>query len=438
MSKNFQNCFFGFMVAFVCLCTFNLFADAPKKIFFVVHTETINGKGVTELYAQMKKDGHDVKIVSVPLLTNGNKIMYDMDVNFTKKFEEKDVIFPCGKEKPYLKCTGIDEYKPDYVFVQNPYNSFKGSSLDPHFTLENLKKTAKKVAYIVYGPHIFHQAHCNNETLPTMIDYVFVDSESTKKIFIEHLKFKPENVVVSGYQNYKNVRDLIKNQDKNKETKTFKETILWLPRWTLHFNYRDMNEGGSTFLSYERFFYNYAKENPDIRLIVRPHGLLFQYGVDTKYFSAEEAEEIKNKFKSLKNVVFSEHISDPLEKNVIESDIVISDGSSALGEVVVADKPIIYLSNGWNNEFNSNDLGRELKDHLYMAHSPTEILGTIETIRASHYVPFKRAIHSKRDYVRVKVLNKVFEDDYSKFKKKLDPVKNPAKFISAFVKKENL
>ena len=43
------------------------------------------------------------------------------------------------------------------------------------------------------------------------------------------------------------------------------------------------------------------------------------------------------------------------------SDIIISDGSSALAEAVVADKPIIYLSNGANIEFESNTLSKRVQ-----------------------------------------------------------------------------
>ncbi|MCC8417482.1 MAG: hypothetical protein LN588_03055 [Rickettsia endosymbiont of Bryobia graminum] len=222
---------------------------------FIVHTETINGKGVLDLYKQLKSRNHDIKIAVIPLLVKNNEVLYDLDVNFANKFESSDVIFPCGTQKPYKTCSPISQ-KFDYIFVHNPYNLSKSSALDPYFTLEGLKKITHKLAYIVYGPHLFHQDTYNKDTynstdLKKLIDVAFVDSESTKKIFIEHFNFKPNNIQVSGYQNYKNVRELSKQQ---KKVENSPETILWLPRWTLNFRYRDLHEGGSTFLSYYHFF----------------------------------------------------------------------------------------------------------------------------------------------------------------------------------------
>jgi hypothetical protein len=380
----------SFLILFIGLFIVNLSdslsADTPKKIMFIVHTETINGKGVLQMYKTLKARGHDIKIVAMPLLISGDKIRYDMDLEFAKKFDPKDVFYPCGTTKPYTACKPLENYQADIVFIQNPYNSVKGSMLDPHFTLEGLRKIAKKTAYIVYGPHLFHQTTCNNIELKKVIDLVFVDSASTKKIFVEDLEYDPKNVMVSSFQNYKNVRELMKTYTKPKDS-PYKETILWLPRWTLSFNYRDQHEGGSTFMNYYHFFYNHAVENPDVKLVVRPHAGLNRFAIDSKFLSQKDLDEIINKFKSLKNVTWSEHLTAPLEDDVIQADIVIADGTSALGEVVVANKPIIYLSNGWDNEFNSNDLGHEFKDYLYMARDPNMILSHMATIRSTKFKP---------------------------------------------------
>ncbi|WCR57023.1 MAG: hypothetical protein PG979_001080 [Rickettsia asembonensis] len=100
------------------------------------------------------------------------------------------------------------------------------------------------------------------------------------------------------------------------------------------------------------------------------------------------------------------------------SDIVISDGTSSLAEVVVADKPIIYLSNGWNNEFNSNALSKELKKYMYFAYEPQDIINSIEFIKQNHYLPYHE--------------NSVGRNQ---FKKMLDPVENPATFIAEYLLK---
>ena len=204
-----------------------------------------------------------------------------------------------------------------------------------------------------------------------------------------------------------------------------------MSRWTLHFKERDLNEGGSTFLSYYHFFYNYAVENPDVQLIIRPHGSTFPYAVESQFLSQSDVDHIIDKFKLLKNVVLSSHSGVPLEQDILKADIIISDGSSALGEAVVADKPIIYLSNGSDNEFNSNDLVASLKKFIYLAHDPKEIINFIEFIRKTNYHSFIPSDNATLTSIDPK--NVYDNDGRFDLKKILDPVIDPADCITNYV-----
>ena len=85
----------------------------------------------------------------------------------------------------------------------------------------------------------------------------------------------------------------------------------------------------------------------------------------------------------------------------------------------IADKPIIYLSNGANIEFESNALSKELKKHVFLAYDPGDIKQYMEFIRQNDYIP------------------NTFEDgkmlDRQEFKRMLDPVENPGKFIAEYL-----
>jgi hypothetical protein len=399
----------------------------PKKIMFIVHTETIGGKGVYDMYEEMKKVGHSVKIIAIPNIYYGKNIA-DIDISFTNKFDPNDVIYPCGQKAPYEKCESINQYKADYIFIQNPYDTFKGSILEAYFMNDSLRKIAKKLMFVVYGPHLFHQHTINDTNLPNLVDTVFVDSESTKDIYINYYSFPKDRIVVSGYQTYKLTRDRVAKAQKHQQ-----ETILWLPRWVLSFKGRMQCEGGSTFLNYHYFFYNYAKDNPHINFIIRPHLLLFSNSVEKSHLNQNDLDEIFEKFKSLKNVTISMHTNRSLVDDIIVSDIVISDGTSALGEVVVADKPIIYLSNGCNIEFTSNKLSRALEKYIYLAYDPSDILQYLDYIRENRYKPFQEPecttnIECKLLRIKDKIFGNILKRD--DFKKILDPVENPAEFIA--------
>lgn len=385
-----------------------------KRVMFIAHSESWGGKGLLEIYQKMKKQGHDVKIVAVPYFVK-KKLKEPVDLSFFQKFDSDDVIYPCGKTAPYEKCESIDAYRPDYVFIPTPYDLWETSIMDPYFMRAHLKTISPHVSFIVYGPHLFHCDLINHKVTPEKIDLAFVDSESTKKIYVDRYHFPPDRVIVSGYQSYKETRDAMEK----KRPKDHKETILWLPRWALFMNQKEKFEAGSTFMNYHFFFYNYAKAHPEINFIVRPHMLLKSFAVESQFMSQEDMDTIIAKFKSLPNVRWSEHATTSLIDDIIESDIVVSDGTSALGEVVVAGKPIIYLGNGWDNEFNSNDLSREFKGFLYMAYKPDHIIKYIKAIRKNDY----RA--TKKDKLK----------EFDAFKVKLDPIDNPAAYITDYVSK---
>lgn len=407
-----KNILYTYLLIFILIVPQCIFAKniSGKKVMFIVHTESLGGKGVYSMYQAMKTIGHKVQVVAIPLF-NGWYSVPLLDKEFLERFDKNDVVYPCGINPPYTKCESIESYRPDYLFIQNPYNVYGNSILDPHYINITLKSIAKKIVYVPYGPHIFHQEIINDKTLPNFVDLVFVDSESTKNIFVEKYGFKQDNVVVSGYCTYKEIRDIINNNIKTDRP----ETILWLPRWTLNFKHRDLFEGGSTFLNYHYFFYNYALKNPNINFIIRPHQHLLFASSNQNLLTQAEIDQIFEKFRSLPNVTVSDSTYKPLVQDIIQSDIIISDGTSALAGVVVADKPIIYLSNGWNNEFNSNKLSKELKKYVYLAYTHTDIMDYIEKIRQENYAPH------------------MDQENREKFKNILDPVENPGKFIAEYL-----
>ncbi len=408
---------------------------------FIASTETMGGKGIFEIYKKLKQRKHKVTIILTPNVRK-HEIINDIDLDFAKKFDKQDIIFPCNDKPPYKKCMIKKKEKADFIFIQNPYDLFKDSILDPNMTHEGLKKISKKIAYIVYGPHIFSADGCIDKNLKNRVDIIFADSESTKKIFINKGNFDQEAVIVSGYPNYKTLREKIKMFPKNQK-KDYKETILWLPRWTVGFKWRKEHEGGSTFFCYINFFINYAKKNPNINIIIRPHNNLFKYALERHFLLQEDVDELMHKLKAVKNIVYSNHIFQPLEDDIIQSDIIISDGTSALGEVVAAGKPIIYLSNGLDKEFESDDLSKEFKNFVYFARDPIEIEDGIACIRKCDYAGYENS-YSENYYEKERSLfyrvkrkmgleNVGLDNEYKDFQKKVDPVEDPAQKIVEYI-----
>ena len=225
--------------------------------------------------------------------------------------------------------------------------------------------------------------------------------------------------MVAGYQTYKNIRDRLAT---NNEPPHTQETLLGLPRWRLDFKYRDQFEGGSTFLNYHYFFYNYAKNHPEIDLIIRPHFGLFTYTVSDGWMSQEEFDAIWQRFEALPNVTLSRHQNNSLVDDILKADTILADGTSALAEAIVAGKPIIYFSNGLNQEFEASILSQTLKKNVYLAYDPRDITNYIQMIRQANYNAYgaESDANGRKEFLEI-----------------LDPVENPAKFIAEYILNDN-
>ncbi len=433
-----KNCFIYIVLLLLINCNKSINIDkktnTPKTIFFIITKGHLGGtKGFFDLWNAMKSAGHNVKIVAIPEYVKGKKI-HDIDYNFINTFSKRDVIVPCTKDK----CRSIKKYKPDYIFVFNPYATESEGSITEIYNHKNLSKIAK-VMYIIYGPSIFHQAGLYDKTLPKTIDTVFVDSKPTKDIYVKDYGFAPEKVVISGYLGYKEMRNMKPDPHK-------KVTILWMPRWVLPFVGRNAFESGSTFLNYYHFFYNFAKENKNINLIIRPHENMQKLAISGSFLSQNDWNEIFKKFKKLPNVTISNHITKLLVDDIILSDIVIADGTSALAEAVIANKPIIYLSNGLNLEFNSNELSRAFKPLIYFAYSPKNIISFLDILRHDNMKMFGSRLCNatgKEDYAPsiyfkyhkqdINETCKGYQSKIREFMQIMDPVENPDEFIANYL-----
>jgi len=426
-------------VVLSCMITGLSFAKETNKksIFFILHQRN---KGFISMYNELKKRGHDVKIVVLPMLgsryTDSKK---DLLTQFLSKMDKKDIIFPCHANG--VKCESIEKYKPDYVVVINPYST-SSQNISHLFDNQYLAKFSK-VLYIPYGPELWDLDLTKNIKLPKIFYKVLADSDLTKRIFIKKHGFRDEEIIVVGYQNYKDLRDEMSLPRERK-----KETILWAPRWFLKFTGREMNEPGSTFLSYRDFFYNFAKENPNVNLIIRGHPNLYKELSFSKFMTHSQTIEMLKRFESLPNVEVIYPHELPLtyeQRDIIESDIVITDTTSLMTNFFLADKPMIYLSNGFDTHFNTPEF-QDMAMFMRFAYSPRDILKEISALRSSGYAVTQRCapntpkpctLGGLKQYMSNKFgpgnIVKSHRVDKSKLIQAIDPVENPAKAIADFI-----
>ena len=133
--------------------------------------------------------------------------------------------------------------------------------------------------------------------------------------------------------------------------------IIWSPHWSIHQIPRV-----STFLLNYKFFYEYAKANPETTSwVVKPHpNLLFSAVCEGGFSSHEEAKAYFDAWNQLPNaqVVLGGNYSDLFKT----SDAMINDSGSFMTEYQYVHKPMLHLERK-----EPNDFGYRIKEILYRA-----------------------------------------------------------------------
>ena len=322
-----------------------------------------------------------VFLCQMPSLWNSMKSIYDVAIKSSsitpflvalpeKQSFEDENIYGENTSYSFLLGMGYDvingfvnnsfldlkEISPDYVFVPRPYDAH----LPKEYTSSYLAKFTR-VCYVPYGYSI------TKDCMSTIFNFSFLrntylffpDSESSctyvKNLYLkEHCNWNKIGVV--GYPRF----DLLKQDDGSKH---IINTFLWTPRWT---NNRDVC--GSNFFNYIEYIIDFFQKNNHLRLVFRPHPLLFRNFISTGELTEEKYNAILKIFEENDNLI----LNDPLT-NYIEIfndvDAMITDPTSLLPEFYYTGKPIIYCDS--SDSF--NDAGRIMTNGLYYASSWDDI-----------------------------------------------------------------
>lgn len=342
-----------------------------------------NSRYIKELDSKKRKNVITVVFIcQMPSLWNSMKSIYDEAINnssmkvYLVAIPEKQSISGIhqniyGENMSYshLLSMGYDvingfvnnsffdlkEISPDYVFLPRPYDVH----LPQEYTSSYLAKFTR-VCYVPYGFSI------TKECMSTIFNYSFLrntylffpDSEASysyvKNLYLkEHCNWN--KIGVCGFPRF----DLLKQAENNNSVKTF----LWTPRWTTN---RDIC--GSNFFNYIDHLIEFFLQNKHLRLIFRPHPLLFRNFISTGELTEEKYNAILKIFEENDNLI----LNDPLT-NYIEIfndvDAMITDPTSLLPEFYYTGKPIIYCDS--SDSF--NDAGRIMTNGLYYASSWDDI-----------------------------------------------------------------
>lgn len=231
------------------------------------------------------------------------------------------------------KVFDLKSLHPNYVFYQKPYDQY----LPKEYRSKIVSKYAK-ICYCAYAAILTKGGlvhSCNNRFLRNC--YMYFAENEFMRAYNEHKMKKSceqgiRKFIFAGYP----ILDKFSEIAPKKETH---KTILWTPRWSA-----DKEIGGSNFLGYKDQIVDYVKENNNIRLVFRPHPLLFYHFISTNEISKEEAAEYKEIYKNTDRLTLDE--SADYYNTFMQTDILVSDISSMILEWYITGKPIIYCETG--------------------------------------------------------------------------------------------
>lgn len=310
-----------------------------------------------ELYNYFDNDDHfNVQIVLVP-----HRIGNSKNINIQAK-EKYYQIFAHLKERNFNVIEGFDfesnrgidfesVCRPDILFYVLPYmriypENMKVTNIPPNVLC----------AYIPYGEFLESDLEDNlyNFGWNERIWKIFCSSESYLINAAEKSPVGSSNVIVVGSArmdslvNYKPSEydyKWIYPKEKNKKR------IIWAPHHTLARPSMDDKVSYSTFDENFEFFYNYAKNNPDIEWVVRPHPLLKEILNNINTYMKIEGIVDENfvddyffKWNSLPNARVHEEI-DYMDL-FATADALITDCVSFKAEFLFANKPGLILTKG--------------------------------------------------------------------------------------------
>lgn len=305
----------------------------------------------------------------------------------------------------------LKKEKPDYVFIQRPYDNY----LPSEYHVQTMKNYTK----ICYIPYAYELIDLRSVALPEFfvknISLLFCSQEEEYKYCKKIIDSSNDGTIRKcfnlGYPSLYNVVNRAKSINsafKNIDKKVG-FNVMWTPRWTI-----DDNLSKSSFFEYKDLLVDYIKKSKDINFVFRPHPLIFKNFIDKKIMTQKQVNIYLKNFKH--SNMYYDYDSEYYD-TFADSDVLISDFSSILIEYIIFNKPIIFCGKANN----PTKFMKKLLKCFYRVDNWNELKQTLEEIKSGNdYLKNKRETILKsflseyEDDVSVKIISEVKKDFYGK------------------------
>lgn len=264
-----------------------------------------------------------------------------------------------------------DEYlelKDEYsiIFFCNPYKHLVHRYHEIEYFLD-------KPVLSLYSSYGFAALKFWDEVIATdFYNYVWkacVETPSNLKHLQQVQKIKGRNGVVTGYVKADGLADF-------KPEPRDRKRILICPHHTV-WGWKNLNI--SNFLTYSELFVELPKMFPDIDFVFRPHPLLMDNLKAHKVWTQQQIDEYLERLLESPNMEYD--TSGDYYQKFVDSDAMIHDCGSFIGEYLYTEKPCCYMIKSEEETYKGLvPLGQQCMDQYYHALSREDIIDFIQNV----------------------------------------------------------
>jgi len=229
----------------------------------------------------------------------------------------------------------LTSLQPDYVFYQQPYDAY----LPKAYQSRRVAKYAK-ICITPYGFALTKELLvCSEYDFYKRVYCVYSVSQA-EQVFNAR-RFAPSHRLGIRHSKYLGtlvLSDLFSHKAETSPSWVFSKNdfrAIWTPRWTT-----DPKIGGSNFFRYKDFLPNYAKENPQVDILFRPHPMAFSNFIRNGQMTQQEVDAYVGQIEAGANTALDREKG--YDATFWQSSVLITDVSAIIIEYFVTGKPIIF------------------------------------------------------------------------------------------------
>ena len=313
---------------------------------------------VKELYYLLVADSRfQVTILAIPDISNFKVDNYDI----LKYFSSNSIEYI--KAKRTFRYYRIGKLKAHYIITCRPFDSCRPL----RYSNDNLKKHAR-LCNIMYAT-VLARGHLLN------IDYnfyhlgkydiLFAETPESARLYKLKQKEQPQTqtrIIMVGSSKF----DAIFYSDYHQSSSTSTQSVLYTPRWNIW-------DGTSSFMQLKDLFLQFAKSNPSVEFVFRPHPLMERTFQQTQSHRIAWVTFIRQ-IEEHGNVFID--VESDYHNAFKRATVLLSDLSSLLAEFLLTGKPVIYIK----KKHILNSLGESISRGFYCCSNEDETLNTLSSI----------------------------------------------------------